>query len=355
MASSLRISPKVSIVIPTHNRVELLEETVASVRAQTYANWEAIVIDDRSTDATPQYLKQISREDPRFLCSDHSTDPAAFAGANAARNHGITIATGDLFIFLDSDDLLAPTCLERRVRQMHRRPDLDFGVWATRCFKKQPSDTPLLWNVLVSPEPDLHRFLLLDGPWQTTGAIWTRRAITRMGPWDEQLLSLQDWEWHVRAIGRHLRYEKFEEADNFYRLPFARNSITDSQRSGRHYASHARALARFVRISQHNRAFDETARDLLLPLSRFFAERCATTGRYHAAVSLWRACHQTGLIDWRRYAEGIVYFRAWHTHRLKNATKRYVAKHWPRDIHSMWRKTIYQTPVRSSDNALVAI
>src|SRR5947208_2324953 len=134
--------PLISIIIPTRDRADLLRETLDSVLAQTFETWEAVVIDDHSTDQTPQYLREMSAEDARirfFSLNDKS-------GAPAARNLGIAEARGELVIFLDSDDLLAPHCLERRIEFIAARPELDFAVFPCQLFLNQPGDIELLWN-----------------------------------------------------------------------------------------------------------------------------------------------------------------------------------------------------------------
>src|SRR5437899_643019 len=97
-------SPKISIIVPTRDRRALLRETVSSVIRQTYRNWELVIVDDRSSDGTAEMVRGLSRDDARirFLALEHSK-----TGAPAARNQGMRESTGDLVIFLDSDDLLA--------------------------------------------------------------------------------------------------------------------------------------------------------------------------------------------------------------------------------------------------------
>ena len=81
--------PTVSIIVPTHNRAELLMQTLASVRAQTRGDFECLIVDDHSTDDTQERLKPLLRDDPRF-----SVLPSPRRGAQAARNVGIEAARG---------------------------------------------------------------------------------------------------------------------------------------------------------------------------------------------------------------------------------------------------------------------
>ena len=103
------IEPLVSVIVPTHNRIHSLPYALASVRAQTYQNWECIVIDDGSNDGTSEFLDQL--RDPRFRTATHQRN----LGEPAARQHGLELAKGDLLGGVDADDWLYPGALSRQV------------------------------------------------------------------------------------------------------------------------------------------------------------------------------------------------------------------------------------------------
>ncbi len=109
--------PLVSVVVPTFNRAEYLEACVASVLAQTWSSWELIVIDDGSTDATTDYLRDVADPRVRTISLPHSGVPAR------VRNAGLAAATGDLVAFLDSDDLWDARKLEIQVADLLRHPE----------------------------------------------------------------------------------------------------------------------------------------------------------------------------------------------------------------------------------------
>ncbi len=88
-----------SIIIPTFNRANFMEETIRSVQNQTYTDWECIVVDDGSTDHTKELIGEISRNDPRVRYVYQKN-----AERSAARNNGIRHSRGNYVCFLDSDD-----------------------------------------------------------------------------------------------------------------------------------------------------------------------------------------------------------------------------------------------------------
>jgi len=203
----------VSIVIPTKNRRDLLRETIDSVVSQTYVNWEAIVVDDGSDDHTGEMIQSIAATDRRVRFVRRERSPA---GASTCRNLGVSATNGKFVVFLDSDDLLAPTCLERRVQVMKQNPKIDFAVFLARMFHTIPSDGRYLWNHFTT-EDDLDRFLRRDVPWPTCGPLWRKTSLARIGSWEERALSAQDWEFHIRAIAAGLNYLKIPEVDSYCR------------------------------------------------------------------------------------------------------------------------------------------
>ena len=109
--------PTVSIILPTYNRVGSVQAAIHSVLAQTYIDYELIVVDDGSTDETASHVREIA--DPRLIYVLHPQNK----GAAAARNTGMRMARGDYIAFLDSDDTWHPQKLEVQVEFLKNSPD----------------------------------------------------------------------------------------------------------------------------------------------------------------------------------------------------------------------------------------
>lgn len=118
-------SRKVSIIMPAFNVSAYLEEAIGSVFAQSYQNWELIVVDDGSTDQTAEILAGL--HDPRVVVMCQAN-----AGVSAARNVALNVATGEFVTFMDADDRLPPEALLHRVSYLESNPHVDIVNGAIR-------------------------------------------------------------------------------------------------------------------------------------------------------------------------------------------------------------------------------
>jgi glycosyltransferase involved in cell wall biosynthesis len=193
----------VTIIIPTFDRAELLKDALNSIKTQTYSDWETIVVDDGSSDSTKSMVVECAKGDPRIRFHQRDRLPK---GAPACRNIGLAAARGDYVIFLDSDDLLAPTCLERRTKAIITNPAADFIVFQGTFFETQPDTLIGPWNVETG-ESDLARFLRGDSVWHTTGPVWKKAFVESLGGFDERLSCWQDVDIHSRALLQNPQYE----------------------------------------------------------------------------------------------------------------------------------------------------
>lgn len=109
--------PKVSIIIPAYNSIDYLPNALKSVLGQTYSDYEVIIVDDGSTDGTKEWGRELNHSNVYFLSQENQ-------GSAAARNVGLAKASGDYIAFLDSDDVWAPTKLEKQVTILNNHPEV---------------------------------------------------------------------------------------------------------------------------------------------------------------------------------------------------------------------------------------
>ena len=296
----------ISLIVPTKNRCALLQETLESIRRQTYPHWEAIVVDDGSTDETAECLAGLSTRDKRVHYFPRQGD---IAGANVCRNQGVAAATGQYVIFLDSDDLLAPFCLEQRVKVMTEKSDLDFAVFPCEVFKNTPGDVGLYHNIATN-EDDLDRFLKLDNPWQIHHPIWRRTALPRVGAWDESLPSWQDWDFHLRAILNGLRYQKFHIRDCYWRTtdPGRKTIGSDYYRKPAHLSAVEALFSEVTTKLKQNNLLNLNRRRLMAGLYFTVSDLWWGCDRHlRNPTRLWAVCRKQGLIGLVEYYEGLLY------------------------------------------------
>lgn len=98
---------KVSVIIPIYNMEKYLGRALNSLLAQTYTNWEAVMVDDGSTDKSTSIAEQYCRNDKRFLLAKQENQ-----GQGVARNYAVTLASGDYVMYLDPDDMFHPQAME---------------------------------------------------------------------------------------------------------------------------------------------------------------------------------------------------------------------------------------------------
>ncbi len=204
---------KISIIVPTYNRANLIGQTIKSVVAQTSPAWELVIVDDHSTDDTEAIVLGYQEHDSRIKFIKRSV---LTKGAPACRNEGVRASSGELLVFLDSDDFLAPPCVEQRISFMAEHSDVEMLVNQSELFHENPGDLQLLVN-RFDYDNDLDHFLMNDNIWLITGATWRREAFERVGYWDEALPCWQDWEQHIRALAHGIRYEKVDVVDSYLR------------------------------------------------------------------------------------------------------------------------------------------
>jgi glycosyltransferase involved in cell wall biosynthesis len=196
--------PLVSVILPTHNRADLLPRAIYSVLGQSYRNLELWVIDDASTDATPQVLKQF--DDPRL----HVLRLPKSGRAGAARNAGIRQARGTLLAFQDDDDIWLVHKLERQVEHLLRQP-AEIGLNLCGFLRLYADDA----HAVIGPE--YFRQLRFDrgmvGDFSLAATpcwLLKREALDGVGEFDASLPLWEDWELLAR-LSHHCRFAYVDE------------------------------------------------------------------------------------------------------------------------------------------------
>ena len=134
----------VSIIMPSFNCGEYVEETIRSVQAQTYKNWEIIFMDDCSPDDTVRYVSCLRKKDPRIKLFQNKF----YLGAAVTRNNALCEAKGRWIAFLDSDDLWEPTKLEKQVKFMEKNG----YFFSYTCYQEIDGDSKETGVMITDPK-----------------------------------------------------------------------------------------------------------------------------------------------------------------------------------------------------------
>lgn len=185
--------PTVSVVIATHNYAAFLPQAIAGVRAQTVSDWECLIVDDGSTDETPEICARICAEDARFRYLRN--DPNR--GEAATRNRGNREARGTWIATLDADDWWHPNKLKKQLAAVQANPDAVLVFTAKVDLSEageQEVRCPAEW--LRAPEFTLRQESLITH----SSTLIRRDAWESVNGYDETLATAPDWDLWLRLL-----------------------------------------------------------------------------------------------------------------------------------------------------------
>lgn len=203
--------PKVSVLIPSFNHRQFVEECVESVLAQTHIDFEIVVVDDGSKDGSLEVLRAFG--DKILLLK------LPQKGTQAARNAAIAASSGEYLALLDSDDVWLPIKLERQVAVLDQRPDV--GLVYSLAYQIDAHGALLnegrtIGRQLESSPSALEQFIVGNSIPAPT-AIFRRSCLDKVGGFDESFLGSGDWDLWLR-ISAHYEVAFIPEPLALYRL-----------------------------------------------------------------------------------------------------------------------------------------
>lgn len=189
--------PEFSVVIPVYNHARFLPAALDSVLAQTVGDWEALIVNDGSTDETPAIAKRYAARDSRFVAIDKPN-----GGVASALNEGFARARGKWILWLSSDDMFLPEKLAIHRAWFERRPEARFFFGRFRLLFDEAGryEDRELWGRV--PPDGLAEVELLHRNYISGITICLDRAVAaRIGRFDETLRYGQDYEYWTRVLG----------------------------------------------------------------------------------------------------------------------------------------------------------
>jgi len=195
-------APTISVIVPVYNMGRYLPDAVASIEAQGFESIEIVVVDDGSTDETPEVLASLG---DRIVAVRHAN-----CGPAAARNRGIETSSGELLAFLDADDLWPAGKLAHQLQRLEREPELDVVLGRIQYVALEGGELPDIEYEDRDAKTLTHVHL--------GSGLYRRRAFERIGTFDESLRFSEDVDWFFRVREAGLRVVILPEVTLLYRL-----------------------------------------------------------------------------------------------------------------------------------------
>jgi glycosyltransferase involved in cell wall biosynthesis len=201
--------PLISVIMPVYNGEKTIRETIESVFNQTFPDWELIVINDGSQDATLQILNSI--QDPRLRVFSYPN-----AGQATSRNRGISQACGEYISFIDADDLWTPDKLEAQLHVLQANPQAAVAYSWTKCIDEVGQVSRRGSHISVTG--DVYKNLLVVNFLENgSNPLIRRQALNEVGSFDESLTPAEDWDLWLRLAARY-HFEVVSSPQILYRV-----------------------------------------------------------------------------------------------------------------------------------------
>jgi peptidoglycan/xylan/chitin deacetylase (PgdA/CDA1 family)/2-polyprenyl-3-methyl-5-hydroxy-6-metoxy-1,4-benzoquinol methylase len=200
--------PAVSVIVPAYNAAETIDKALASLAAQGRVAWEAIVVDDGSTDGTAEIVRRRMKREPRLRLIRQSQ-----SGVSAARNAGVSEARGEWLCFLDADDWLAPRAFGELLALTRGDPEAAVLVGGAARVGERGE----LWDWDSRDLTDPFAVLSTHCSIAIHSALVRRSAVRELGGFDEALTSSEDWDLWQRLARAGRRFAQTRKRVAYYR------------------------------------------------------------------------------------------------------------------------------------------
>lgn len=237
------VNLKVSIIIPTYNRMLLIRETLDSIIAQTHKNWECIIVDDNSTDAIEEVIKSYSIADPRFRFYNRPLDRPK--GANACRNYGFEQSTGDYINWFDSDDIMHVDFISDKLSILKNDIQVDFCCCINSTFKIDYTIVDGIDRPQIMQSGNVIEDYIFNGLYFFTHSpLWRKDFLLGIELFDETLFRSQERDFHFRVLLENPSYVYLDKV-LFYKRSLG-ESISNS--AGRSFLAQVSVYKYFEKV-----------------------------------------------------------------------------------------------------------
>ncbi len=237
----------VSIIIPTYNRALFIGETLDSIISQTYQTWECIVVDDGSRDYTKELMEFYCTKDKRITYHQRPTDRRK--GPNSCRNLGYAFSKGKFINWIDSDDILLPFAIEKKVYHI-RNNDVSISTVKYIDDMKRPIE---LVHQYFSPKNLIEDYFLGKITFYTITPLWNRTFLEKqLELFDENISNLDDWDFNLRMLYQNPQLSYLHEPLILYRQHSNSLSQEINKLNFKEIQSEFRARKKHLKILEHS-------------------------------------------------------------------------------------------------------
>ncbi len=199
--------PKFSIIIPCYNQAHFLNDALQSLLSQSYADWEAIIVNDGSTDDTGLVANQWTKKDDRVRLVEQKN-----AGLSCARNAGIAAASGLYIALLDADDMYGPDFLE----SVNTHLDQGFGLVC--CGYTYFNAKGTIHRIVRQSEQLEFRSILTGNLFPPVAVAFQKQVLDKTGLFDTDLKSAEDWDLWIRMYKAGIKLSFIDASLVYYRV-----------------------------------------------------------------------------------------------------------------------------------------
>lgn len=208
----------VTVIVPCYNYAHFLGETLDSIIAQTYPNWECLIIDDGSTDNTKSVAESYCKKDDRIIYIHQHNQ-----GLSAARNKGIELAKGEYIQFLDSDDLISPEKLRHQVTCFTSNTEVDmvysnYNLMTADGQKRWSVDTTNWIEMKHAPFTEFLHYWEKGFTIPIHCYLFRKSCFTKWGNFDVSLPTHEDLALQLNYALHGAKYKMINELTAFYRV-----------------------------------------------------------------------------------------------------------------------------------------
>lgn len=258
-------NPLVSVIVPCFKQAQYLSETLDSVLAQTYLNWECIIVNDGSPDNTEEIALSFCDKDYRFKYLKQDNQ-----GVSNSRNNGILMSSGEYILPLDADDIIDPSYIEKAEQILDKHPEIK----VVYCLADKFGSANEEWYL---PEYDFRKMLFENLIF--CSALFRRSDFDRSKGYDDKMVSgLEDWDFWLSLLGPEDKVHRIDEILFHYRIKdVSRNSVSKDEKQ-------VAFLCRII-YNNHKEYYAEYVQDIITLVRKYNSARC-TIDRINNSLSM---------------------------------------------------------------------